>query len=115
MGRSVIACVIAPAEGTARPFEGIFLGRPLHGVVVARDGRYFAYENLCRHLAFPLDSPRDGTFLSADGHLLCIHHGALYETTSGRCIEGPCLGESLRAFTVEVRRGELWICTEETR
>lgn len=115
MGRSVIACVAAPPEGTARPFEGILRGRRIQGVVVTRGGRFYAYENLCRHLAFPLDSPRDGSFLSPHGHLLCIHHGALYETTSGRCIEGPCLGENLRAFTVDVRRGELWICTEETR
>jgi nitrite reductase/ring-hydroxylating ferredoxin subunit len=34
-------------------------------------------------------------------HLLCHSHGALYETTGGRCMSGPCEGEELLPLAVE--------------
>ena len=41
-------------------------GPPKEGFVVAWKKRFFAYENICRHLALPLDVG-DGGFFSPDG------------------------------------------------
>jgi len=71
------------------------------GFLVGRVGETWrAYVNVCRHRALPLDlgvrSP-----MSDDGrYLLCHQHGALYRLTDGKCISGPCAGESLTAVTV---------------
>lgn len=83
--------------------RGLFvrLGPAFGGVVVGRvGGAWRAYRNECRHRALPLDlggaSPN-----SDDGRrLLCHQHGALYRPDDGRCVAGPCAGESLTALPV---------------
>ena len=39
--------------------------------------------------------------MSDDGrYLLCHQHGALYRLVDGKCVSGPCVGESLTPVTV---------------
>jgi nitrite reductase/ring-hydroxylating ferredoxin subunit len=72
-------------EGTAR-----------REIVVIREGRrVYGYVNSCPHVGTPLEL-QPGRFMNADGsYILCHTHGALFEIESGRCIAGPCAGESL--------------------
>jgi nitrite reductase/ring-hydroxylating ferredoxin subunit len=77
------------------------LGPAFGGVLVGRvGGTWKAYANECRHRALPLDL--GGTSPTSDDgrHLLCNQHGALYRLDDGRCVAGPCAGESLRALAV---------------
>jgi nitrite reductase/ring-hydroxylating ferredoxin subunit len=42
-------------------------------------------------------------------YLLCHQHGALYRLGDGKCVVGPCVGQSLTAVTVAEDGGELVI------
>jgi nitrite reductase/ring-hydroxylating ferredoxin subunit len=58
-----------------------------------------AFENVCPHAGRRLDwAP--GKFLLHEGDLVCAHHGARFELREGRCLGGPCLGQSLRRLPV---------------
>ena len=91
------------APGRAIPFrkEGLDGPRPLDGILVGTPAGPRAFENLCPHVPIPLDRIHDD-IVSADGrHLVCQNHGALFELPSGRCVSGPCEGESLREIPIE--------------
>ena len=90
---------------------------PLHGargfdpqgsgqdtVFVVRQGdALHAYEDRCPHHGTPMAWRKDA-YLDARGeHIVCSAHGAIFETTTGLCTLGPCLGESLTA--VPLHRG----------
>jgi nitrite reductase/ring-hydroxylating ferredoxin subunit len=58
--------------------------------------------NRCPHAGHQL-SFRPDRFLTPDGTLiLCQSHGALFDKTTGRCMGGPCPGESLTRVPVTV-------------
>ena len=83
------------------------------GFVVLWNNRFFGYENVCRHVALPLDYG-EGEFFSPDGKLLlCRNHGALYDPPTGLCVSGPCQGSSLRRLPVSVEGGEVWVEVED--
>jgi nitrite reductase/ring-hydroxylating ferredoxin subunit len=82
----------------------------VRGAVLARrDGRLYAYANLCRHIPLALDMG-DGEVAAADRrHFLCHHHGARYRIEDGTCASGPCDGEALVKIEHEVIDGELFL------
>ncbi|MGZ6988821.1 MAG: Rieske (2Fe-2S) protein, partial [Thermoanaerobaculia bacterium] len=77
------------------------------GLLVATPDGAHAYRNVCPHVSIPLD--RDGEpLLSEDGRfLVCRNHGALFAPEDGRCVAGPCEGDSLASLRV-VRSGAGW-------
>ena len=85
---------------TARSFKTKIRGRVFKGFVVKKDGRYYAYQNLCQHLPITLDLNDDDFFTHDKAHLQCHMHGAMYEIESGQCIAGPCQGTNLVALQV---------------
>jgi len=71
-----------------------------------------AYLNVCPHAGRPLNwAP--GKFLLAHGQLVCAAHGAAFKPEDGSCIGGPCRGESLTAYAVSVRDGEVQLDSTE--
>ena len=61
----------------------------------------------CPHAGWPL-SVLDDRYLTRDRrHILCAGHGALFDLT-GLCVAGPCHGDRLADWAVEVRDGEVW-------
>ncbi len=89
-------------------------GQAKSGIAVRRNGDYFAFRNLCPHWSTPLDDGGDDVFDPSTNELVCNTHGARFELTSGECVAGPCIGDSLQAFATEVdgdrliiRRGTL--------
>jgi nitrite reductase/ring-hydroxylating ferredoxin subunit len=82
---------------------------PFRGFVVRRGDAVYAYQNFCMHAGHPLNYKPD-SFLTRDGtRIICTSHGALYEIDSGVCVAGPCPGKKLRAITVEVRDGQIFV------
>lgn len=77
-------------------------------IVVAHGGAHYGYYNRCPHRGTTLDwAP--GRVLSADGaHLQCATHGALFEPHTGRCVQGPCVGDRLTPVRLQVADGALW-------
>lgn len=77
------------------------------GFVFRFNGRWFAYENVCRHVSLPLDYG-DGRFFSRSGRFLhCQNHGAEYDPETGVCVRGPCQGAALKRLAVEETGGEI--------
>lgn len=75
-------------------------------LLLARHGNAVqAWLNVCPHAGRRMDYA-PGLFLVKDGKLTCAVHGATFALReSGRCVEGPCRGQSLVAVRVQVRDG----------
>jgi nitrite reductase/ring-hydroxylating ferredoxin subunit len=83
-------------------------------IFIARWGsQVFGYINQCPHQQVNLDWERQ-QFMDPNGlRLMCGKHGALFEIGTGRCVEGPCMGEALQAVPVQVIDGEVCVCGVE--
>lgn len=66
-------------------------------LVIKQGDRIVAYRNACPHQGRRLDYA-PGMFLLKDERLICPAHGAVFTLLDGRCIQGPCQGESLLAY-----------------
>jgi nitrite reductase/ring-hydroxylating ferredoxin subunit len=112
-GSRVVARIGDLAPGSVKKFWLICRNYRIDGFLVNDGGNFHAYVNRCRHMPTPLDFVRDD-FLSDDGRFLrCYTHGALYEFATGRCVDGPCKGESLYRLPLRVERQEVLVgCPE---
>lgn len=71
--------------------------------------QFYAYENSCPHTGANLNW-QPGQFFSLDGRFLqCSLHGALFEPETGRCVRGPCAGQSLKKVTLTLTADALWL------
>jgi nitrite reductase/ring-hydroxylating ferredoxin subunit len=78
------------------------------GLVVRKDGQVAGYVDRCPHAGWPLGSVED-RFLTRDGdRIMCAGHGALFRPLDGVCVVGPCLGQALTPWPIEVRDGEVF-------
>ena len=95
------------ADPGSRAFE-VEADGTKHSIFVVRQGvQAYGYRNDCPHLGAKLNVAAD-TFLDADGqHIRCALHGALFNITDGRCVAGPCKGQSLTRIDIEVVRGQV--------
>ena len=77
-------------------------------VFVVRKGvKAFGYINSCPHAYRPLEFI-DDQFMTLDKrHIQCVNHGAWFEVETGLCLGGPCKGNSLDPFPVQLSDG--WI------
>ncbi len=72
----------------------------IEGFVVLKDGQFFAYRNSCPHTGAPLDWV-EHQFLDMDGALIqCAVHDARFIIDDGKCIAGPCAGDSLQKLEI---------------
>ena len=85
--------------------EGTSLGFLSHvGPVFAVrfDNEIYVYKNECPHLGVNLEFNED-EFLDSEGQLIqCSTHGALFSIDSGKCLSGPCQGDSLTKVEFEI-------------
>ena len=98
-----VLCSLAELEVTGS--KGFAVGEgdwPLRGFLVKTAKGVAAYVNYCPHAGHPLNFKAD-KFLTPDRNLiLCASHGALFTRDEGKCIAGPCPGQSLTPVPVEV-------------
>jgi nitrite reductase/ring-hydroxylating ferredoxin subunit len=100
--RRVVARWSSMAERETVKFRFEEDGTDKEGFVVRSGNRVFAYRNECRHIPMTLDWV-ENRFLSRDRcHIQCATHGARYEIDTGLCVDGPPMGERLRALPVQV-------------
>jgi nitrite reductase/ring-hydroxylating ferredoxin subunit len=86
----------SPAPGG---FTGLF--------AVRRGERVFVYVNSCPHIGVPLE-PLPDRFLDRRKELIvCSAHGARFRVEDGRCITGPCHGDSLEAVEARIIGGQV--------
>jgi nitrite reductase/ring-hydroxylating ferredoxin subunit len=81
----------------------------IEGFVVRQEGKFFAYRNSCPHTGAPLDWV-EHQFLDADSALIqCAVHDARFDIASGRCVIGPCAGDSLQPLPLKIRGDQLYL------
>jgi len=98
-----VLCSLTELEVTGS--KGFAVGEgdwPLRGFLVKTSKGVAAYVNYCPHAGHPLNFKAD-KFLTPDRNLiLCASHGALFTRDEGKCIAGPCPGQSLTPVPVEI-------------
>ncbi len=100
---------LCPLEALADPGARNFvlqIGQArFHGFVVRKGQSVLGYVDRCPHMGLPLARPLDD-YLTPCGELIaCGWHGALFRPEDGRCLGGPCAGQSLLAWPVAVSEG----------
>lgn len=75
---------------------------PLRGFLVRVGAQVFAYVNRCPHAGHPLNWRPDEFLTTDQAWILCRSHGAVFERATGKCIAGPCAGQSLHSLRVRV-------------
>jgi nitrite reductase/ring-hydroxylating ferredoxin subunit len=77
-------------------------------ILLRRGTEVGAFLNVCPHAGRRLDwAP--GRFLFDQGMLVCAAHGACFNVPEGRCVSGPCRGQSLRRVEVAVHDDAAWL------
>ncbi|HSW24584.1 MAG TPA: Rieske 2Fe-2S domain-containing protein [Burkholderiaceae bacterium] len=96
--QGVRLCALADLpDGGARGFDP--LGRGRDTVFAVRHGSAVrVWADRCPHHGTPLPWRKDAYLNAAGDRIVCGAHGALFEPDTGLCVQGPCLGESLRAL-----------------
>jgi len=75
--------------------------------------RIYAYWNICPHMGIPLNWVPD-QFLDPEHRLIqCSSHGALFEIETGRCIAGPCNGDSLQPAILRCENDHYYITANQ--
>lgn len=88
----------------------VVLDGDAESVILHREGdRVRAWLNICPHAGRRLDWAPGQFLKSKDGLLVCAAHGASFELGNGECVSGPCRGEALRAVSVEIHDGAVWL------
>ncbi|MDA0239386.1 MAG: Rieske (2Fe-2S) protein [Proteobacteria bacterium] len=84
-------------------------GRERSLVLVRKGEIVFAYINSCPHIGAPLEL-RPGYFLTLDrSHINCVNHGAHFRIEDGYCVQGPCIGQSLKPVDALIEDGKVYV------
>ena len=82
-------------------------GQMFAGFVVQVGGEVRGYVDSCPHAGWPL-AAWDDRYLTREGDLiLCGGHAALFRPLDGLCVAGPCAGQALDPWPVQVTGGEV--------
>lgn len=76
---------------------------------VKKDGQLYLYLNNCPHLNINLEFQPDEFLDSEKRFIQCVNHGALFEIDSGKCIAGPCSGQSLTPVNFEIKNDKIFL------
>lgn len=96
-------------DGAFAEVEAVIEG-DAESLVLYRDGDAVrAWLNICPHAGRRLDWAPGQFLKSREGLLVCAAHGASFQLSDGVCVAGPCRGEALRAVSVDVREGAVWL------
>lgn len=98
---------VAPESGKEVLIEE--QGQRRYIVLFRRDEKVRAYLNSCPHQGRSLNWAPDQFLLDPDGRLICPHHGACFELSTGECVSGPCVGASLTPVDTKVIDGTIFL------
>jgi nitrite reductase/ring-hydroxylating ferredoxin subunit len=77
------------------------------GFVVRKGDLVVGYIDSCPHAGWPL-AGFAGRFLTRENDLiLCGGHAALFRIEDGVCVAGPCPGDRLTPWPIQVRDGQI--------
>jgi nitrite reductase/ring-hydroxylating ferredoxin subunit len=90
------------AQGQARKFEFEREGQTQEGFVLRIASGLVAYHNRCPHWGVDLDMGEGRFYSELTDRIFCSSHGALFVPSSGYCDAGPCAGDGLERFGLEL-------------
>lgn len=90
-------------EAESKGFE--VLGESIF--IVKMDGQLHAYKNICPHIQINLEYNPDQFLNDEKNFIQCSNHNALFEIDTGTCIAGPCSGQSLQKFDIQIINDEV--------
>jgi nitrite reductase/ring-hydroxylating ferredoxin subunit len=67
----------------------------------------YGFVNSCPHVGVSLDIEPDQFFDFTGSYLLCSYHGAIFQPNTGKCVRGPCRGQSLTPFPLKIENGQI--------
>jgi len=73
-----------------------------------KNGQYYAYENFCPHQGRRMDYAAGQFLISESGSIVCPSHGAEFNPDNGLCINGPCLGDSLKSVQIKTNEEDIF-------
>ena len=73
------------------------------------DAGFVAYVNRCPHWSVDLDLGDERFYAEDIDRIYCKNHGALFRVSDGVCDHGPCFGEALLRFVVELDGDDAWV------
>jgi len=77
-------------------------------ILLRKNQQVYAYHNVCPHAGRRLDwAP--GKFLLESDQIICAAHGATFEITTGKCLNGLCRGTVLRSCAIEKIDGAIYL------
>ena len=82
-------------------------------LLLVKDGHCSGFLNSCPHTGVQLEWRPDDLMDPSNSYLQCSMHGALFQTDSGLCIEGPCVGDGLFKLEIELRDGIIYLLNGE--
>lgn len=65
-------------------------------VLVKKNGQLNAFINSCPHTGAPMEWKADQFLDIQNEFIQCALHGALFDTQTGECLRGPCVGAYLQ-------------------
>jgi nitrite reductase/ring-hydroxylating ferredoxin subunit len=83
--------------------------KPFFVMLFRVNDEILAYHNTCPHQGLSLSWAPDRFMVGDDGLLVCAHHGAAFDLSSGKCLQGPCEGSSLQSIDIYTRDDEVWL------
>lgn len=89
----------------------IFTIDAIHILALKFEGQCYIYENLCPHLHKRLANESMHCFDESYSLIECQFHSAQFNPTSGACVSGPCLGESLKRYQLNEQAGQFYLLT----
>ncbi len=95
---------------SSRGFSAHETGSTVDVFVIHQDDQFYGYINSCPHTGAPLEwMPHQ--FLSLDAtEIQCALHGARFTIDKGRCVMGPCVGQSLTSIPLKIKNDHItWL------
>ena len=81
-------------------------------VLVKKGGQLTAFRNSCPHTGAPMEWKPDQFLDIGNEFIQCAMHGALFDTQTGECLRGPCVGEFLHKESLVVDgQAVFWVST----
>lgn len=77
--------------------------------IVRQDDQVYAYKNSCPHRGIRLEWQPDQFLDYEKQYIQCSTHGALFTLDSGKCIVGPCNGQSLQSLQCRTDDGIVYV------
>jgi nitrite reductase/ring-hydroxylating ferredoxin subunit len=88
--------------GQARKFNFEREGQTQEGFILRLVSGFVAYHNRCPHWGVDLDMGEGRFYSELTDRIFCSSHGALFVPSTGYCDAGPCAGDSLERFEIEI-------------